>query len=267
MNNEKKNAVTDSEEITAEYNDSFEAIDASESSKSPKPTNRKDPLTVVLVALVGAVLLTVIIFLITIFTALYPNSTKDTDAQATEQVQISSTEQAVTQTEPQTQTEDETEDKTEAETKAPKKSASNTEQNAFNSYLVTLYPNTYIYSGPGYSYNCVMTLDEQGVYTIVSESYDTATRSIWGKLKSGVGWVNLTYPAQNPTPPAAKEFEPYIVTVYPPTNIYAGPGYNYDCVMTLDEQGAYTIVEEHYNTSTLSTWGKLKSGVGWINLE
>ena len=44
-----------------------------------------------------------------------------------------------------------------------------------------------IRSGPGVSYKIVDTIKNGGVYTIV------ATCDGWGKLKSGVGWVNLKY--------------------------------------------------------------------------
>ncbi len=221
---------------------------------------RKEPKTVRVSTLVLVVALTIAVVLVIVFAVLYFNSSR------TEAV-VQSTIQTQQETIVETNVETEKPTKPPKETQAPKKTSSKVEQKTFNSYLVTLYPPTYIYAGPGYNYNYVMTLDEQGVYTIVDECYDTGTYSTWGKLKSGVGWVNLTYTNEYYSPPATKQFEPYIVTTYPPTYIYSGPGYNYDCVMTLDEQGAYTIVEEYYNTSTQSTWGKLKSGVGWINLN
>ena len=48
-----------------------------------------------------------------------------------------------------------------------------------------------IYAGPGYDYECVGTVRETGVYTIVEEVRDEEG-SLWGKLKSGAGWVDLT---------------------------------------------------------------------------
>jgi len=48
-----------------------------------------------------------------------------------------------------------------------------------------------IYSGPGYDYGYVTTVKLAGIYTIVEESCDDEG-SLWGKLKSGAGWVNLT---------------------------------------------------------------------------
>lgn len=48
-----------------------------------------------------------------------------------------------------------------------------------------------IYSGPGSDYKLVGTVQEKGVYTIVEESADSEG-NLWGKLKSGIGWVDLT---------------------------------------------------------------------------
>ena len=48
-----------------------------------------------------------------------------------------------------------------------------------------------IYEGPGYDYIFVDTVRECGAYTIVEEAADHEG-NLWGKLKSGVGWVDLT---------------------------------------------------------------------------
>lgn len=42
-------------------------------------------------------------------------------------------------------------------------------------------------SGPGVSYTVTCTVRAKEVYTIVD------TRGVWGKLKSGAGWINLNY--------------------------------------------------------------------------
>lgn len=61
-------------------------------------------------------------------------------------------------------------------------------------------------------------------------------------------------------------FEPYIiqVTYKDGLNIRSGPGTNYSIVGTIPYGGVYTIVEESVNGT--QTWGKLKSGAGWICL-
>ncbi len=48
-----------------------------------------------------------------------------------------------------------------------------------------------IYEGPGYDYVFAGTVRERGTYTIVEEAWDTEG-NLWGKLKSGAGWVDLT---------------------------------------------------------------------------
>ena len=48
-----------------------------------------------------------------------------------------------------------------------------------------------VYAGPGYDYCFAGTVRERGTYTIVEEAVDHEG-SLWGKLKSGIGWVNLT---------------------------------------------------------------------------
>ena len=48
-----------------------------------------------------------------------------------------------------------------------------------------------IYDGPGYDYSFAGTVRKVGTYTIVEESVDYEG-NLWGKLKSGAGWVDLT---------------------------------------------------------------------------
>ncbi len=48
--------------------------------------------------------------------------------------------------------------------------------------------------------------------------------------------------------------------------IYDGPGYEYQVVNEITDGGAYTIVEECISPEGY-LWGKLKSGIGWINLD
>jgi SH3-like domain-containing protein len=58
------------------------------------------------------------------------------------------------------------------------------------------------------------------------------------------------------------EFKPYIVRVnVDALNIRKGPSTNYAIVGVIRDKGAYTIIEEN------GTWGKLKSGAGWISLN
>ena len=112
-----------------------------------------------------------------------------------------------------------------------------------------------IRKGPGISYPETGAINEaagkKNLYTIVEE------QNGWGRLKSGAGWISLTY--------TQKEGESYLVrTTVDSLRIRKGPGVAYDAVGAInEEQGAkkkYTIIEEQ------NGWGRLKSGAGWISL-
>lgn len=53
-------------------------------------------------------------------------------------------------------------------------------------------PDEMIFSGPGYDEFCVGTVRKAGVYTIVEE-VDDGEGHLWGRLKSGAGWIDLTH--------------------------------------------------------------------------
>ncbi len=57
-------------------------------------------------------------------------------------------------------------------------------------YTTYLEEGTTIYSGPGYEYSPAETIAQSTNYTIVEECYNNAR--CWGKLKSGLGWVDLS---------------------------------------------------------------------------
>lgn len=115
--------------------------------------------------------------------------------------------------------------------------------------------NTPIYSGPGYHYSYEGTVKIAARYTIMEEKWDSYG-NLWGRLKSGAGWIVLN-----------EYFEPYLVYVSDPNKpIYDGPGYGYDCVGTVKIAAQYTIVEEQYDYNG-NLWGRLKSGAGWICLS
>lgn len=230
----------------------------------PVKKRRKAPIILAIVIPVATFLLIGFIVLIMIVAGAFGLlHFRNKEATAVDNIAVS---EALTEASTEKPTKTATEAPTEKPTEDKEETSVNTAE-IFDSYKITLYPYTYIYDGPSYDYECVMTLDEKGIYTIVDECYDPASSSTWGKLKSGSGWVNLSYNNQTDYYSySAYDVEPYLVTLYPPTYIYEGPGYQYDCVMTLDEQGVYTIVQEQYDPSTCSTWGKLKSGVGWVNL-
>lgn len=68
-------------------------------------------------------------------------------------------------------------------------------------------------------------------------------------------------PNQN-EPAPIPSFEPFMVRVeIPDLNIRKGPGINYDRTGHFTGPGVFTIVE------VSGSWGKLKSGAGWISLN
>ena len=58
-------------------------------------------------------------------------------------------------------------------------------------------PETMIYAAPGFVNEVTALIDEAGAYTIVEEQTD-ADGNLWGRLKSGLGWVCLTNPPLAP---------------------------------------------------------------------
>ncbi len=104
-----------------------------------------------------------------------------TEATTTEATQ--GTDEDVTQ-EPSTQPQDPTEEPTEEPTEKPTEP-----QN--EGYLLRIErPDQSIYAGPGYDYAFAGTVEMKATYTIVAEQKD-AYGILWGKLKSGAGWVDL----------------------------------------------------------------------------
>lgn len=70
------------------------------------------------------------------------------------------------------------------------------------------------------------------------------------------------FKAQLVTAPPSHHETPYIVQINTDTlNVRAGAGINYKVVTTVTRGYKYTITE------TVGDWGRLKSGVGWINLK
>lgn len=59
--------------------------------------------------------------------------------------------------------------------------------------------------------------------------------------------------------------EPFFIRVKMNLNIRKGPGVEYDVVGVISDRLKYTIVETA-RSSDGGTWGKLKSGAGWINV-
>ncbi|MGN0592213.1 MAG: hypothetical protein ACI4JQ_03070 [Ruminococcus sp.] len=62
-------------------------------------------------------------------------------------------------------------------------------ESAFIPYTVqVMNPYVAIFNGPGYNYDIVGAITDQSTYTIVEED----STGLWGKLKSGAGWIQLS---------------------------------------------------------------------------
>ena len=113
-----------------------------------------------------------------------------------------------------------------------------------------------IRKGPSVSYSVVGEIGKGEAYTIVE------TQNGWGKLKSGVGWINLSYTQRVSNATAAPSPSTYLVKVTAYSlNVRKGPGVSYAITTSVKKGDVFTIVE------TKNGWGKLKSGAGWVNLS
>ena len=135
-----------------------------------------------------------------------------------------------------------------------------TEKPVFEEYLVVLGEEIRAYEGPSYHNGYTgFIVGQSGTYTIVEERWDDEGH-LWGRLKSGAGWVDLTeIRAERPA------FESYILTLSAVTPIYSGPSYDDGHAGVVGTDGTYTIVEERWDDEG-NLWGRLKSGAGWVNL-
>ncbi|MBE6966829.1 MAG: hypothetical protein E7444_00110 [Ruminococcaceae bacterium] len=135
-----------------------------------------------------------------------------------------------------------------------------TEKPVFEEYLVVLGEEIHAYEGPSYQTGYTgFIVGESGTYTIVEERWDDEG-NLWGRLKSGAGWVDLTEArAERPA------FQAYLVALNAVTPIYSGPSYDDGHAGVVGTDGTYTIVEERWDDEG-NLWGRLKSGAGWVNL-
>lgn len=69
------------------------------------------------------------------------------------------------------------------------------QQDTFEPYIIQVTnPKLYIYDSPSYSANVVGEITDKGSYTIIEDYIEPGQTSIgyvWGKLKSGLGWINM----------------------------------------------------------------------------
>lgn len=128
-----------------------------------------------------------------------------------------------------------------------------------------------IRKGPGTNYGVNGVITDKGTYTITE-----IQNGSWGKLKSGAGWINVstaycTYAGSasggtSSSGGSASSGATYKTGTYKVNvaelNIRKGPGTNYGTNGSIKDKGVYTITEIQNGS-----WGKLKSGAGWINVD
>lgn len=127
---------------------------------------------------------------------------------------------------------------------------------------------------------CVVCLMAKSIFDnkddkIASSNTDVSSIATTGK-SSSVETTTTTATTQTTTSKETKksvskklyesEFEPYIIRVINPISIYDTPSYSGKITGTIDDGLKYTIVKEYYDSSN-ELWGKLKSGMGWINID
>ena len=123
-------------------------------------------------------------------------------------------------------------------------------------YVVQVYDAEHpVHSGPGYRYDQVGTVKEAGLYTIVEEAFDNGD-TLWGRLKSGVGWIPLT---------SGEKGANQVYIRRPDQPIFSGPSYDYDYLGIVSNAGNYTMVDTCWDEEG-NLWGQLKSGRGWVNM-
>ena len=130
-----------------------------------------------------------------------------------------------------------------------------------------------IRKGPETNYGINGVITNKGTYTIVE-----IKNGSWGRLKSGAGWINISSAycsyvgatsgggsSNNGSGSAGSNSKTgtYKVDI-PDLYIRKGPGTGY-AKNGFCPKGVYTIVET--KSANGYTWGRLKSGAGWIALD
>ena len=121
-----------------------------------------------------------------------------------------------------------------------------------------------IRKGPGTNYGTNGSIKDKGVYTITE-----IKNGSWGRLKSDAGWINVdkaycTYQGSSSNGGSSSSSTFQVQVNISDLYIRKGPGTSYG-KNGFCPKGVYTITET--KNANGYTWGKLKSGAGWIALE
>ncbi len=181
MTDNKETNLNDKEATEHSENDIVE----NESKIEDKKTLRTQVL--VLSVILGIVTIALIVFIVLFFSKKNDSDTSEAEKIS---VDVSETENDGV-SENNTSEEDDLseEDNTAEEEIDPNQDDLNT---VVEPYIIQVKnPVLNIYDEPDYNANIVGQITNQAKYTIVEEHHDVYSESIWGKLKSGAGWINL----------------------------------------------------------------------------
>ena len=133
-----------------------------------------------------------------------------------------------------------------------------------NSYTVKVTTDCLnIRKGPGTNFGISGQIKDKGVYTIVKESEGKGA-TLWGKLKSGTGWISLDYTSKNPGS-SSGGYVPtyrlglYVVNTPSGLNVRRGPGTNNSIIKTYRNGTRFDTYE------ISGDWARTPSG--WVNLK
>lgn len=171
----------------------YKSEDDSDNEKSEPQNKSNKNLIIIVISVIAVVIIGVLIFLL-----LGKDDTADSqnDVSPTESSQTATTESTTeTSTETTTTAATTTSATTSTDTTTTVTTTTEPETDGFDSYTIQVYnPCLPIYDAPSYNANIVGEINDMQKYTIVEEFIEEGQTSIadtWGKLKSGVGWINL----------------------------------------------------------------------------
>ena len=136
----------------------------------------------------AVVVLTLGLFVFLYFTKSNNNTDSEKKQSSIPTVTETSTEKETEVTTTEAETETETETETEEETEYDENFE---DDNDFTKFTLRLYKGLPYYQSPDYDSKINGKITSTALYTIVDEAYDDNNER-WGKLLSGVGWVNIS---------------------------------------------------------------------------
>lgn len=244
-----------------------------------QPSTGKSPKTIRVSTAVLLISLIVVIAALVVFIVLFFSGKNDNDTEVTNTISYTETTSNETVTTTESVTENTLNETSAKPTDAPKTTESpttiinseeNQKSNSFKEYTVWINKYVIIYERPYPRSGMTGEIEESTYYTIVEESKDEYG-DVWGKLKSGIGWVNLStletagngWEAYEARDKSSSPFSDYLIWLDSGVQVYESPDVYSNVTYVIDISTKYTIVDEAYDSNG-NKWGKLKSGVGWV---